>query len=187
MAYGMTPYKVAGAGYNTGGFEEFPIDISAQTTNIWHGDLVALADTGEVVREATTPDNSNPVLGIFVGSRYTDPNGVPTWSQKYVGNTSNTDAFAMVCTDPSMTFTIQSDTVWATTQRGLGAVVTIANGDDVTGNSGNNLVITTGASSAALRIIDVVRDGANETASTPNVVVKWMTPDVLVYNDATTI
>ena len=189
MAYGMRPIQVAGAGYNTGGFEEFPIDISAQTANIWNGDLVALATTGEAVYEGTTPDNTNPVLGVFVGCRYVTPDGVPTWNQKYVGNTSNTEAYAMVCTDPSMTFLIQSDTAWDVTQRGLGAVVTIATGDDTTGNSGNSLAITTGANSAALRIIGVVEDGKNETSSvsTPNVIVKWMTPDVLVYNDATSI
>ena len=187
MAYGMRPIQVAGAGYNTGGFEEFPIDVSAQTTNIWNGDVVALANTGEAVREGSTPSNSNPVLGVFVGCRYVDPDGVPTWNQKYVGNTSNTEAYAMVCTDPNMKFLIQSDTAWATTQRGLGAVLTIANGSDTTGNSGNSLVITGGANDAALRIIGCPKNGENETSSTPNVIVKWMTPDVLVYNDATSI
>lgn len=95
----------------------------------------------------------------------------------------------MVVTDPNMTFTIQSDTAWDVNQRGLGAVLTIANGSDTTGLSGNNLVITTGADSAALRIIGVVEDGSNElsTTSNPHVIVKWMTPDVLVYNDATSI
>ena len=189
MAYGMRPYQVAGAGYNTGGFEEFPIDISAQTANIWHGDLIALSTTGEAVYEGSTPSNSNPVLGVFVGCRYVDPNGAPTWNQKYVGNSSNTDAYAMVCTDPNMTFTIQSNATWDVTQRGLGAVVTITTGNNTTGNSGNSLAITSGADSAALRIIGVVEDGKNETSAvtTPDVIVKWMTPDVLVYNDATTI
>ena len=189
MAYGMRPHKVAGAGYFNGGFEEFPIDISAQTTNIWQGDVVALSATGEAVREGSTPSNSNPVLGVFTGCRYTDPDGEIKYSNKYVGNASNTDAYAMVVTDTNMTFTIQSDTAWDVAQRGLGAILTIANGSNATGLSGNNLVITTGADSAALRIIGVVEDGSNElsTTSNPNVIVKWMTPDVLVYNDATSI
>lgn len=62
MAYGMRPHKVAGAGYFNGGFEEFPIDISAQTTNIWQGDVVALANTGEVVREGSTPSTPTRFL-----------------------------------------------------------------------------------------------------------------------------
>ncbi len=183
MAYGMRPIQVAGAGYNTGGFEEFPIDVSAQTTNIWNGDIVKLTGEGEIERDGDTPTEAAPCLGVFVGCRYVDPDGRPTWNQKYVGNTSNTEAYGMVCTDPNMTFLIQSDTAWATTQRGLGAVLTIANGSDTTGNSGNSLVITSGAGDTALRIIGVPKNGENETSSTPNVIVKWQTPEILLYNN----
>lgn len=189
MAYGMVPVNVGSSGYNTGGFEEFPIDIAAQTANWWHGDLAQLDADGLVVRNTTSPTAAAPALGVAVGFRWVDSDGSPKWGQNYVGNASNTDAYAFVNTNVNQVYRIMSDTAWAELQRGLGAIVTITTGNDTTGNSGNSLVITTGANDVALRIMGTIYNGKNETASvtTPDVLVRWMFPEVLVYGDHTSI
>ena len=162
MAYGMIPVNARSSGYSTGGFEEFQIDVAGQgANNWWHGDLVSLDADGLVTRNATSPTAAAPALGIAVGFRWTDGNGDIKFGQHYVGSTSNTNAYAFVNTSLNQVYKIQSDTAWAETQRGLGAIVTVATGSDSTGNSGNSLVITTGANDVALRIIDTIYDGKN--------------------------
>tara|TARA_R100001198_G_scaffold69439_1_gene41999 strand:+ start:4820 stop:5389 length:570 start_codon:yes stop_codon:yes gene_type:complete len=189
MAYGMVPVNARSSGYSTGGFESFKIDDAAQTTNWWHGDLVQLDPDGLVTRKSSTATAAAPALGVAVGFKWVDGNGDQKWGQHYVGSASNSDAYCFVNTAFNQVYKIQSDTAWADTQRGLGAVITIANGDDTTGNSGNSLVITTGANDVALRIIGVIENGKNETSSvtTPDVLVQWMFPEVLVYADHTSI
>ena len=190
MAYGMVPVNSRSSGYNTAGFDEFKIDVAGQgANNWWHGDLVSLDDDGLVTRLAATPTAAAPTLGVAVGFRWPDGNGDLKWGQHYVGSTSNTDAYAFVNTSANQVYRIMSDTAWAETQRGLGAIVTVTTGNNTTGNSGNSLVITTGADNVALRIIDTIYDGVNETASvtTPDVLVQWMFPEILVYGDHTSI
>jgi len=190
MAYGMIPVNTRSSGYSTGGFEEFKIDVAGQAANNWwSGDLASLDADGMVTRNATTPTAAAPALGITVGFRWTDSNGDIKFGQHYVGSTSNTDAYAFVNTSVNQVYKIKSDTAWADTQRGLGAIVTVANGSNVTGNSGNNLVITTGANDVALRIVGTIQNGRNETSAetTPDVLVQWMFPEVLVYGDHTSI
>ena len=94
-AYGLRPVTHGGYQYNTGGFEEYPIDPS-YGTSIFNGDIVRLTDDYGVVRnlEAEVPTplilvNSGPAvtiptnqaLGVIVGCRYVATNGTPQFAQ----------------------------------------------------------------------------------------------------------
>jgi len=199
MAYGLRPISHGGYNYNTGGFEEYPIDPS-YATQIFHGDIVRLVDDYGVIRstnsEVPTPLKLTNVpavtiptfqaLGIFVGCRYTDTNSTPTWAQRYPG--SGTNAFAFVVTDPNAVFMIASDDEWA--EADLGNTVNpviIANatpgGDTVTGNSDTKVALNTDVADAALRIVGVHRDGSTITGTddTCDLIVRWSSPSCTLF------
>ena len=87
-AYGLRPVTHGGDQYNTGGFEEYPID-SEYSIQIFNGDIVRLTDDYGVIRSTVDeePDPliltdgptitmpANQALCIFVGCRYVDTNG----------------------------------------------------------------------------------------------------------------
>ena len=190
MAYGLRPVGGPGTGYGyqTSGFSEYYIDVSAVAAGagvIYSGDFVELTATGEIDRQAgnttgETPTTANGVrtIGVAVGFRWVTPSGTPTWSQYYDGNASNTEAFAFVADDPNQVFMIQSDEAIAQ-PTGIGGNAPVVNfatasGSTVTGNSGIQLdggsIATT--NTLALRILSIPRDGVNENSSTPNVLVR---------------
>ena len=198
-AYGLRPVTHGGYQYNTGGFEEYPIDPS-YGTSIFNGDIVRLTDDYGVVRnlEAEVPTplilvNSGPAvtiptnqaLGVFVGCRYVDTNGTPQFAQYYPG--SGTEAFAYVVTDPNAVFRIHSTDEWA--EADLGNTVNPVIGDDAaagstsTGNSATQVTSNNDVDDAALRIIGVVRDGSSITASTDTceLLVRWSSPSCTLY------
>ena len=199
MAYGFRPVTVNGAAYQTGGFQEFPINPS-EGTRISNGDLCTLTDDYGVVRLGSPPVPlkfssasppvttvpSNQALGVFVGCRYVDANGTPTWSQ-YWPSAAGTEAFAFVVTDPLAVFKIQCSASWAET--GLGNLVdptlTAGSGDD--GNSRAVVGALTNDPDACLRVVGVVRDGANEDSSTPDILVQWSSPTCLLSGFQTTV
>jgi len=191
MAYGMVPITHGGYSYQTGGAEEFA--IHAAGTSIWAGDVVGLNVSGGIERYAVTngPDamtgtaapTKATALGVFMGCRYTDVNGVDTWAQYWPGTSaSTTNPFGFVVTDPNAVFKIQQKDAFTTTMIGTTVAITYADGNDTTGNSGNN--IAAGAASTdflALRRIGVVKNGSNEDSSTPDVIVRWSAPSCLLY------
>jgi hypothetical protein len=195
MGYGLRPVKGGpfNAGYTTGGFSEYRIDVSAVTYNCYTGDFMTLTSTGEVTRNNTstgaTPIAATPTIGVAVGYRYVDPNGTPVWSNKYIGSTSNTDAYAFIVDNPEAVFLVQADA--AVTYAAIGARAQVtdfgsADASDTSGNSGIVLSATSIATTGtfALQIIGVPEDGENEISSTPNVLVK-LTPGVHQRNIAT--
>jgi len=201
MAYGMRPVTHGGYNYNTGGFEEFPIK-SAYSTRISNGDFVKLVANHGVEYLATAPtpligtvgagtsgaQPANPALGIFVGCRYVDGNGTPTWSQYYPGAGTETEIQAFVVTDANAVFTIQGTGVWTETYLGTVLIPTIAAGTGSIGNSGNVLPDYAADPDGTLRIVGVVRDGENEsTNTTPDILVRWSSPSCLLYGYQTAI
>lgn len=199
-AYGLRPVTHGGYQYNTGGFEEYPIDPS-YATQIFNGDIVKLTNDYGVVRntntEVPTPlilVNSGPTvtiptnqaLGVFVGCRYVDTNGTPQFAQRYPG--SGTEAFAFVVTDPNAVFRIHSDDEWAEADLGNNVnPVIVANatpgGDTSTGNSSTKVTSNDDVADAALRIIGVMRDGTDITsaAATCDLLVRWSSPSCTLY------
>ena len=206
MAYGFRPVSHGGYNYNTGGFEEFPID-AASTVKIFNGDIVQLAgdfgvirnDSGEIPSplSVVAADNvtapANQALGVFVGCRYVTGAGTPTWSQWFPGVGDETEAYAQVVTDANAVFQIQGSIAWADTMMGVVNNPTIIadatpGGNTSTGNSSTNSDLAADAN-GCLRIIDAVRTGQDLTSAntTPDVLVRWSSPTVLIYGYQTAV
>lgn len=193
--YGLRPYmgKAFGQAYNAGGFTEYPIDVATVNYNCFTGDFMVLTSLGTVARTngeaGATPVAATPTIGVAVGFRYVDPDGDIKWSQKYVGNTSNTEAYAFIVADPDAAFIIQADA--AVNQLAVGARAPVTNfigtaGSAITGNSGIVLdasEINPATGTFALQIIAIPQDGSNEVSTTPNVIVR-LTPGVHQANIA---
>ena len=157
MAYGLRPVGAGYAGlsgYNNGGFVEVPISTDA-AVDIFAGDFVEWvndasgAGSAGVVRQANdatgeTPDTTNTTFGVAIGFRYVTSSGTPTWSQFYDQSSSNTDAYAFVCTDPNQIYLIQSD--------------------------GATTIAVTAAD--CLRIVGIPDNGSNRASTTPDVLVR---------------
>ena len=203
MAYGLRPVTHGGYQYNTGGFEEYPIDPS-YATQIFNGDIVKLTNDYGVVRnsddevptpliltaagtESTVVLPANQALGGFVGCRYVDANGVPQHSQYYPAG-SVTEAFAFVVTDPNAVFQIHSTDEWAEVDLGnnVNPVIidnAVPGGSTYTGNSSTQVESNNDANDGALKIIGVVRDGSSITAAadTCELLVRWSSPSCTIY------
>jgi len=170
--YGMRPTLYASGGYNSGGFTEYPI-LDGDATSIFTGDFILQEANGYVTLLAVTPTGASTVLrtvGVSVGFRYKDADGVPVWSQRYVGHADNTEAFAFVADNPTQQFLIQQDSVGGTLDQdavGRNAQVVPGSGSVSTGLSG--MVLDSSSEgitqTLALRIIGIPKDGTNENAS----------------------
>ena len=189
MAYGLRPVSGLSGGYQSGGFNEYPI-VDGETDNMFTGDFMMREDSGYVTRlngadgiSPTTTDDTTVTIGVAVGFRYVDANGTPTWSAMYTGNASNTKAFAMVADDPQQLFMVEADGAGASTdQADMGMNVpaiafAAASANTTSGLSGMQIDSSAAAVTAALglRLIAIVQDGANEYRSgtqTSNVIVK---------------
>jgi hypothetical protein len=203
MAYGLRPVTHGGYQYNTGGFEEYPID-PGYTTQIFNGDIVRLTDDYGVIRstvdeepdpliltaagaDSTVVLPANQALGVFVGCRYVDANGVPQHSQYYPAG-SVTEAFAFVVTDPNAVFQIHSTDEWAEVDLGNNVNPVIVadatpGGSTYTGNSSTQVTSNNNVANGALRIIGVVRDGSSITAAadTCELLVRWSSPSCTIF------
>lgn len=190
MAYGLRPVNGLSGGYQSGGFTEYRM-IDGETDDIFTGDFMNRETNGYVARlngetgiSPTTTNAATVTLGVTVGFRYTDPDGTPKWSQKYVGHASNVDCYAFIADDPDQLFMVQADGAGATTARAdLGMNIPAIAFDSaaaVTQNTGNSAMQVDSSAAAAtaalgLRLIAIVQDGANELRSgteTSNVIVK---------------
>lgn len=197
MAYGLRPVSHGGYQYNTGGFEEFPVD-TAYGTRISNGDMVQLvADYGvqrlgtaptPAVFAATSTVPANQALGVFVGCRYTTADGDVKFAQYYPADATVTDAFAYVVTDPNAVFKIQGTGAWTETYLGTVIDPTMTAGTGTNGNSGLVLPDYSADAAGSLRIVGVVRDGENESSSTtPDILVRWSSPTCVLYGYQTAV
>ncbi len=188
MAFGLRPYKFASGGYNSGGVTEYPI-ADGETDDMYTGCLMLQEASGYVTALAVTPTSTGGAattltIGVSVGYRYIDHNGVPTWSQRYVGHADNTEAFALVVDDPNAQFLIASDGATVQADMGLNAPLTSATGTatDISqgyANSGLSSIVLDQSAQAvtatlAVRLVSIPKDGTNETSTTPNVVVEFV-------------
>jgi hypothetical protein len=186
--YGLRPYNGLSGGYQSGGFNEFPM-VNSEGDNIFAGDFMMWEDNGFVARlggstgiSPTTTSDLTVTIGVAGGFRWVDSTGSPKWGNHYPGGT-NTEVFAFVYDNPQQLFVIQADGVTATTvQADVGQNAPIINfasaaGNTSTGLSGVQLESSAAAVTAtlALRIVGIVQDGTNENRSgteTSNVIVK---------------
>lgn len=164
--FGAVPLRKIGSNYNTTGQSSYDI-ANATASNIFHGDLVKVAD-GFITPIATTTDYA---VGVFMGCEYVDPvSKQPTFSHYFPANTSSAvgNPVGFVADDPNATFMIQADaSVTAGDINSQNFSVTLGSGSTVTGNSGFGLEAgTRGTGSAMLRPIAVINEPGNALTGT---------------------
>jgi hypothetical protein len=160
--YGLRPINLVGGQVFAGSTRLLPI-TSAYSTNIFFGDIVAVATNGTIVKVTNVGTNADPfpagTVGVFLGCTYTDPNlKYKLNSQYWPASTSASDAQAYVCDDPDTLFQIQANgQVAQTALAGNFGVVQTA-GSTTTGDSKVALDTTTAAttSTIGLRLVDFV-------------------------------
>jgi hypothetical protein len=111
---GMTPTRKRGAGYNSAGFNTYPI-ANGYASNIGEGDPVKLS--AGVIQLA---DNDSVCLGVFGGVRYIDADGRLQFKKNFVAGTSSkggleveggyTQPLANVYDDEGQTYIVRTHT-----------------------------------------------------------------------------
>lgn len=132
---------------------------SEYAANIFTGDVVELTADGVIeIAEGGNVDN----VGVFAGCRYVNAQGEQVFSPYWPSGTAATNIEALVYDDPNQVFVIQADNAAAT------AVGLLADWDDgagstVTGQSGRELVSSSGATTGkSVRIERKVPEPGND-------------------------
>ena len=164
--FGMVPLRKVGSNYNSTAQTQYDI-ANATASNIFHGDLVTIAD-GFITPIATTTDYA---VGVFVGCEYTDPvSKQPTFSHYFPANTSSAigNPVGFVVDDPYASFMIQADgAVTAGDINSQNFEVTLGSGSTVTGNSGFGIKASSRATSTkAVRPIALIDEPGNALTGT---------------------
>jgi len=164
--FGMVPLRKVGSNYNSTAQTQYDI-ANATASNIFHGDLVTIAD-GFITPIATTTDYA---VGVFVGCEYTDPvSKQPTFSHYFPANTSSAigNPVGFVVDDPYASFMIQADgAVTAGDINSQNFEVTLGSGSTVTGNSGFGIKASSRATATkAVRPIALIDEPGNALTGT---------------------
>lgn len=164
--FGMVPLRKVGSNYNSTAQTQYDI-ANSTSSNIFHGDLVTIAD-GFITPIATTTDYA---VGVFVGCEYTDPvSKQPTFSHYFPANTSSAigNPVGFVVDDPYASFMIQADaSVTAGDINSQNFEVTLGSGSTVTGNSGFGIKASSRATTTkAVRPIALIDEPGNALTGT---------------------
>ena len=164
--FGMVPLRKVGSNYNSTAQTQYDI-ANATASNIFHGDLVTIAD-GYITPIATTTDYA---VGVFVGCEYTDPvSKQPTFSHYFPANTSSAigNPVGFVVDDPYASFMVQADaSVTAGDINSQNFEVTLGSGSTVTGNSGFGIKASSRATTTkAVRPIALIDEPGNALTGT---------------------
>ena len=164
--FGMVPLRKVGSNYNSTAQTQYDI-ANGTASNIFHGDLVTIAD-GYITPIATTTDYA---VGVFVGCEYTDPvSKQPTFSHYFPANTSSAigNPVGFVVDDPYASFMIQADaSVTAGDINSQNFEVTLGSGSTVTGNSGFGIKASSRATTTkAVRPIALIDEPGNALTGT---------------------
>jgi hypothetical protein len=143
---------------------------SSYSTAIFQGDLVEVLTAGTIGRKAA--GETDPVLGVFNGCRYTDPTtGKETFSNHYPGSIAASDIEAFVIDAPHAKFEIQADDTFPVADLfGNFDIVDTNSGNSDSGISGTELDVTTGATTAGLplKAMDISTDPENSDVASAN-------------------
>jgi hypothetical protein len=153
-SFGLKPVKQMGGAPYSGGQSRYRIAANYGTA-IYQGDLV-MQVTG----------------GVFNGCQYTDPTtGEQVYRNYYPASTNASDIIAFIIDDPNTVFEIQADEAFPVADL-LGNFDTIKtnSGSTDTGISGDELDVSTGATTATLplKAIDISEDPNNSDVSASN-------------------
>lgn len=160
MATTATPYGLRPVGSYAGVYNGKLRQIkmtNSYGTSIFYGDPVALVTAGTL--EKATATNVGPIVGVFLGCAYTDPNsGQKAFKNWWAASTTSTDNYAYVVDDPDVIFQCQSDAVVAQADMGINVSMVQTAGSTITGMSKVAIsgASTSTASTLPLRIIGFV-------------------------------
>lgn len=158
-AFGLRPYKMLGSSANTNGVETFKIQLTgtAGTSSvIYQGTPVIPLANGLVDIVGAAAGGTVPILGAFIGTKYTDTNGNVTFTNKWPGTSSAKSSTAAECyisCDPNQLFLINCDA--SVTDAAIHANANFASGtsgDSTTGISSAELAVSTVATTNTLNL-----------------------------------
>ena len=168
-SFGLKPVRMMGGSPYTGGQSRYRI-ANNYGTNIFQGDLVMQVTGGGV--EIHADGGTVPIVGVFNGCTYTDPTtNEPVFSNYYPASTAAADIIAFIIDDSNVVFEIQADDTFPVADLlGNFDIVYTTAGSTVTGISGAELDVTTGATTAGLplKAIDISGDPENSDVATAN-------------------
>jgi len=160
--YGLRPINLIGGQVFAGSTRLIPIN-SAYNTNIFYGDVVAIATNGTIVKVTNVGTNADQfpagVVGVFLGCTYTNPSlKYKLNSQYWPAGTVASDAQAYICDDPDALFQIQANATVAQTALGGNYGLVQTAGSTNTGDSAIALDASTAGtgSTIAFRLVDFV-------------------------------
>ena len=200
--FGLKPTNmIGGAPYNGGAIRQYHVKAN-NSAAIFNGDLVVLSSAGlpaavsstpEANELAATSDNGTPgIVGVMVGAKYVDDNGVQQFRQFLPANATTagfTEIKIMVNDDPRQLYKIQGNNSLGTFNSGIdgsgfagaigknGQLDFSTSGSTTTGNSGVSLKIDANGSNLAttetfgMRVIDVVEGTENDNF--PEFIIKF--------------
>jgi len=168
-AFGMKAVRMIGGAPYTGGQSRYRIAAN-YGTSIFQGDMVAQVTGGTV--EVHADGGTVPVVGVFNGCQYTDPtSGEQVYSNYYPASTNAADIIAFIIDDPDVVYEVQADDTFPVTDLfGNFDIVYTSAGSTMTGISGAELDVTTGATNTNLPIkaIDISEDPNNSDTGAAN-------------------
>jgi len=168
-SFGLKPVRMMGGSPYTGGQSRYRI-ANNYGTNIFQGDLVMQVTGGGV--EIHADGGTVPIVGVFNGCTYTDPTtNEPVFSNYYPASTAAADVIAFIIDDSNVVFEVQADATFPVADLlGNFDVVYTNAGSTVTGISGAELEVSTGATTAGLplKAIDISGDPENSDVATAN-------------------
>ena len=168
-SFGLKPVRMMGGSPYSGGQSRYRI-ANNYDTNIFQGDLVAQVTGGGI--ELHADGGTVPIVGVFNGCTYTDPTtNEPVFSNYYPASTAAADVIAFIIDDSNVVFEVQADATFPVADLlGNFDVVYTNAGSTVTGISGAELEVSTGATTAGLplKAIDISGDPENSDVATAN-------------------
>jgi len=168
-SFGLKPVRMMGGSPYSGGQSRYRI-ANNYGTNIFQGDLVMQVTGGGV--EIHADGGTVPIVGVFNGCTYTDPTtNEPVFSNYYPASTAAADIIAFIIDDSNVVFEVQANATFPVADLlGNFDVVYTNAGSTVTGISGAELEVSTGATTAGLplKAIDISGDPENSDVATAN-------------------
>jgi hypothetical protein len=168
-SFGMKPVRMMGGSPYSGGQSRYRIAAN-YGTSIFQGDMVMQVTGGTV--EIHADGGTVPIVGVFNGCTYTDPtSGEQVFSNYYPASTNASDIISFIVDDPNVVFEIQADDTFPVADLfGNFDIVYTNSGSTLSGISGVELDVTTGATTAGLPIkaIDISEDPENSDVASAN-------------------
>jgi hypothetical protein len=171
--FGLRPYERSGSNYNNQGVNAYPLNLEGSsggtTDTIFTGSPVIPLASGMIDQVGAQAGGTVPLLGVFMGCKYTALDGTPTWSAHWPGYASikaTTEAIAYVADNPHALFVINADGAMPDADRFTNAnFVTAQDGNTTSGFSNAELATATTANATNLNLKIVDFDDQASTAS----------------------